>query len=289
MASAKKKHKADPSEKKNIESKGRSPRFDTQKKEKAAPKERKRIRPKEENIMPLNKYLAHSGVGSRKEAVAKIKDGLVEVNGESMLNPAHKVSSKDIVRYKGQVIKPKTVLSYLLVNKPKSMGIGRMDSSKRDVYTIIEEATKEAVYPVGGLPKKYAGLLLMTNDGDLNEQLGNPNNLVEQLYKISLDKELSEEDMEKIRSNALELELPLHIIDIQYADGQNKKEIGLQLKNNQPKILDTIFRSLGYEVLFADRVLLAGLSKKNLSRGFYRHLKSTEIVKLKHFNKYTDA
>ncbi len=288
MASAKKDNKPFSPKKKDFPRKDSRPDFKNKNEEASSPKKRRRIRLETAEKMPLNKFLAHSGVGSRKEAVSKIKDGLVTVNEEVVTNPAMQVSTDDTITYKGAEIKPKNKLAYLLVNKPKGMGIGRMDSEKRDVYTIIEDGSEEPVFPVGGLPKKYAGLLLMSNDGDLTEALGNPNNQVEQLYKVSLDKAITEEDLAKIRDGKLEIDVELHLLDIQYASEENKREVGIHLKNNQAKILDKIFGAVGYQIEYADRVIFAGLSKKNISRGFYRRLKSTEIVKLKHFNNYSE-
>ncbi len=238
--------------------------------------------------MPLNKYLAHANIATRKDAAALIKKGLVTVNGEVENNPAYQVQEKDEVIYKSEKVTPSKDRVYILLNKPK----GVITSHKRTnkglsvMDMILSSITDERVYPVGKLSKSASGLVLITNDGELANELSDAKSQVEKVFKISLDQELKKSDLNKIKKGVNLDDQTIMVDDINYLDEDDKSQIGVQIHTGVPNAVKRIFTTMGYKVNALDRVIYAGLSKKNLPRGKHRILNAKEIVKLKHFNKY---
>ncbi len=234
----------------------------------------------------LNRFIANSGVCSRRKADELIEKGEVTVNGEVVRELGYKVKYSDKVKYGGKLLKPGKLV-YVLLNKPKDY-ITTMDDpmERRTVIELTAKATDERIYPVGRLDRNTTGLLLLTNDGDLAEKLAHPRNQVKKIYEVELDKSLSAKDFEKIREG-IELEDgPAKVDQISYLDGKSKKFLGVEIHIGRNRIVRRIFEALGYEVVRLDRVIYAGLSKKDLPRGRYRHLTKEEIIYLKHLNKY---
>ena len=234
--------------------------------------------------MRLNKFLAHSGICSRRKAVEYIKDGLVLVNGKSERNPAVFVQKTDKVVYKGQKVRPEFNKVYYLMNKPKNLVTTVKDERGRPtVMDIIDKRVKERVYPVGRLDRATTGLLLFTNDGDLAKKLSHPSHEIKKVYHVILDKEVSENDLELIREG-IQLKDGMTDVDaVDYYQERGKQEIGIELHSGKNRIIRRIFEHLGYRVEKLDRVFYAGLTKKDLPRGWIRKLTNREVIMLKHF------
>jgi len=234
------------------------------------------------DLIRLNKFMANSGVGSRREADELIKMGLVTVNGETITEMGHKVKITDDVRYEGKKLKAEKPV-YVLLNKPKGFITTTDDPQERNtVMNLVASAGKERIYPVGRLDRNTTGLLLLTNDGDLADKLTHPSYNVKKIYKVELDKPLTKNDFVKIKEG-IRLEEGRAMVDDLAIIGEDNKVIGIELHIGWNRIVRRIFESLGYEVLKLDRVVYAGLDKKDLGRGEWRFLKPEEVVTLKHF------
>jgi len=238
----------------------------------------------DKDLIRLNKYLANAGVCSRREADELIRAGAVSVNGVIVTELGTKVSSTDKVQYGDQTLK-REKLQYLLLNKPKGY-ITTLDDpqDRKTVFSLIQDACKERIYPVGRLDRNSTGLLLFTNDGDLAKKLTHPSYGVTKLYHVELDKQLTKNDFAKIMEG-VELEDGFVKFDaMEYtSEGSSKKELGVQIHSGRNRIVRRVFESFGYTVVKLDRVLFAGLTKKNLPRGKWRFLAQEEINHLKMF------
>jgi 23S rRNA pseudouridine2605 synthase len=234
--------------------------------------------------MRLNKYIAHCGICSRRQAAELVKEGQVIVNGEVVTEPGVEVSLTDIVTYKGQNVRPEDRKVYILMNKPKNVITTSDDERGRTtVLDLLKGKVKERIYPVGRLDRDTTGLILLTNDGDLAQKLAHPRNSVVKVYKVGLDKSLSLNHMEAI-SAGLELEDGKAEVDNVYFIEGKKSEIGIEIHTGKNRIVRRIFEHLGYNVLTLDRIFYAGLTKKDLPRGFFRRLTEREVIQLKHFS-----
>jgi 23S rRNA pseudouridine2605 synthase len=230
----------------------------------------------------LNRYISNSGVCSRREADELIKMGLVTVNGTVVTEMGHKVDRKDVIKYDGKTLRAEKPV-YILMNKPKGFLTTTKDPQDRNtVMQIIAESVKERVYPVGRLDRNTTGLLLLTNDGELTDKLSHPSYNVKKIYKVDLDKPLTKADFEKIKAG-VRLEEGKAMVDDLAMVSDDGKTIGIELHIGWNRVVRRIFESLGYEVVKLDRSVYAGLDKKDLSRGHWRHLTREEVVRLKHY------
>lgn len=236
--------------------------------------------------MPLNKYLAHSGVCSRRDAADVVRSGKVKVNNQLITEPGHKVTTKDEVTVGGKKIYPTKDLVYILLNKPKDYITTTEDpQNRKTVLDLIQHATKERVYPVGRLDRNTSGVLLLTNDGELAQKLTHPSNEIKKVYAVSLDRPLDKKDFDQILKG-IALEDGIAKVDsLGYTDTQDKTQIGVEIHSGKNRIVRRIFESLGYEVRNLDRVIFAGLTKKNVVRGKWRFLSEKEVRELKYFGK----
>lgn len=232
--------------------------------------------------MTLNKYIAHSGTCSRREAAEMVKKGKVKVNGELALDPGYRVQEFDEVTIAGKKLTPQKNRVYLLLNKPKGYITTTDDPQGRDtVMDLVAGAEIDRLYPVGRLDRNTTGLLLLTNDGDLAQKLSHPSYETKKVYQVTLDKPLTKKDFEAILAG-LELEDgPVTVDALSYLDEKN--ELGIEIHSGRNRIVRRIFESLGYTVEKLDRVMYAGLTKKNLPRGEWRLLEEREVILLKHF------
>ncbi len=234
------------------------------------------------DLIRLNKFMANSGVGSRREADELIKLGLVTVNGETITEMGHKVKPTDDVRYEGKKLKRENPV-YVLLNKPKGFITTTDDPQDRNtVMNLVANAGKERIYPVGRLDRNTTGLLLLTNDGELADKLTHPSYNVKKIYRVELDRPLTKNDFIKIQEGVHLEEGKAIVDDLAMVDG-DPNVIGIELHIGWNRIVRRIFESLKYEVIKLDRGGYAGLDKKDLGRGQWRFLKPEEIVKLKHF------
>ncbi|MDP4282986.1 MAG: pseudouridine synthase [Bacteroidota bacterium] len=213
--------------------------------------------------MPLNKFLAHCGVTSRRDAVTLIIDGKVTVNKKLITQPAFKVNEKDDVVYNGKKLYVTKNLVYILLNKPKDYITTTDDpQNRKTVLQLTKNATDQRIYPVGRLDRNTSGVLLLTNDGDLTQELTHPSFNIKKVYEAKLDKPLTKADFEKILSG-LKLEDGEIFADaLAYADSKDKSVIGIELHSGRNRIVRRIFEHLGYDVKGLDRVMYANLTKK---------------------------
>ena len=228
----------------------------------------------------LNKYIANSGVCSRREADTYIEHGSVAVNGNLVTEMGYKVQPDDIVRFDGTSITPEQK-KYILLNKPKNY-ITTMDDDRgrKTVMDLVSNASKERIYPVGRLDRNTTGLLLFTNDGELAKKLTHSKHDVRKLYHASLDKKLELKDLEKLRGEVIIEGKKVFIDAVSYVDGQPKSEVGIEIHSGRNRIVRKIFEHLGYKVSKLDRVIFAELTKKNLPRGRWRELTNQELSNL---------
>ena len=238
----------------------------------------------DQDDMRLNKYLALSGVSSRRKCAEYIQEGLVKVNGNVVTDIGHRVQKSDKVQYRGKPVKPVTRMVYYLMNKPKdTITTASDEKGRKTVMDLIKNKVKERVYPVGRLDRNTTGLLILTNDGDLALKLSHPRHRVKKIYHVVLDRTLRKPDLEKILAG-VQLEDGMAEVDgIDYVENQPKNEVGITIHIGKNRIVRRIFESLGYQVEKLDRVYYAGLTKKDLPRGFVRPLTKQEVIMLKHF------
>jgi 23S rRNA pseudouridine2605 synthase len=235
-----------------------------------------------EEEMPLNKYIAHCGVCSRRDAVELVKEGKVKVNGQLITDPGHKIMPDDVVMLGDKKLTVQKGLVYILLNKPKDYITTNDDpQGRRTVMDLLVGADAERLFPVGRLDRNTTGLLLITNDGDLTQKLAHPSYKVKKIYQATLDKPLTKADSEKIINGVTLEDGVAHVDTLAYLESKN--ELGLEIHSGRNRIVRRIFEHLGYEVVKLDRVMYGGLTKKNLPRGKWRYLNEREIVLLKHF------
>ena len=229
----------------------------------------------------LNRYIAHAGICSRREADKLIEAGLVTVNGKVVTELGTKVQPGDDVRYNSQRLGNERKV-YLLLNKPKDY-VTTLDDphAKKTVMELIVKACRERIYPVGRLDKNTTGVLLFTNDGDLTKRLTHPSFNKKKIYHVFLDKNMAHADLQKIAAG-IELDDGFIQVDaIAYSSPDSKREVGLEIHSGKNRVVRRIFEQLGYKVTKLDRVYFAGLTKKNLPRGRWRFLTEKEVEMLK--------
>jgi len=235
--------------------------------------------------MPLNKFLAHCGVCSRRDAVDLIKDGKVKVNGNVVKEPAFKVTEKDDVQFNGKKLFVSKNLVYILLNKPKDYITTTDDpQGRKTVLQLTKMATTERIYPVGRLDRNTSGVLLLTNDGELTQKLSHPSYNITKVYEAKLDKALTKADFDKILAGVQLEDGEIKADSLAYADSRDKSVIGIEIHSGRNRIVRRIFEHLGYDVKALDRVLYATLTKKNVERGKWRFLSEKEIRLLKYLN-----
>ena len=228
----------------------------------------------------LNRFIAQSGLCSRREADDYIQAGLVSVNGVIVTELGSKVKPTDEVKFNDSRIEGEKKV-YLVLNKPKGYVTSLEDPhADKTVMDLVKGACEERIYPVGRLDKNSLGLLLFTNDGDMTRQLTHPSYRKKKIYQVSLDKPLTRADMDRIAEGITLEDGEIHADEIAYVK-EDKSEIGIEIHSGRNRIVRRIFESLGYSVRKLDRVYYAGLTKKNLKRGAWRFLTKEEVMRLK--------
>lgn len=229
----------------------------------------------------LNKYIANSGICSRREADELISQGLVEVNGKVITEMGYQVQKTDRVVFDGQGITPEKPV-YVLLNKPKGyISTTKDEKARKTVMDLVANASPYRLFPVGRLDRQTTGLILLTNDGHLTKKLTHPSFGVKKIYHVTLDRKLSVEDLHKI-ADGVRLEEGIAEVDgISFIEGKPKNEVGIELHIGWNRVVRRIFKKMGYEVEALDRVIFAGLTKKNIKRGHWRILTEMEVNNLK--------
>lgn len=236
---------------------------------------------KKDGAIRLNRYIALSGVCSRREADELISTGAVTVNGEICTVLGTLVQPSDKVVVGGEKLKAEKKV-YLLMNKPKGYITTLDDPQQRHtVMELIADACQERIYPVGRLDRNTTGVLLFTNDGDLAKKLTHPSHGARKIYHVGLDKPFAKADMETLLQGLTLDDGPIEVDDAEYVEDSHRKEVGIQIHSGRNRIVRRIFEHLGYTVCKLDRVLFAELTKKNLARGEWRFLTEAEVKFLK--------
>lgn len=237
-------------------------------------------KPSNPNEIRLNKYIANSGICSRREADAHIAIGLVTVNGKVVTEMGYKVKLEDEVRYDGARINPEQK-AYVLLNKPKGFATTTSEGKGRTVMDLVANATSSRIKPIGRLGRNSKGLLLFTNDDAIAGKFTNSKHGVARLFHLELDKNLRLEDLKKIQGGfKIEGKL-IEVEEISYIDNASKKEIGLKIKNTGNTIIRSIFEYFKYEIVSLDCVAIGHLTKKDIPRGSWKHLTEQELNTLK--------
>lgn len=229
----------------------------------------------------LNKYISNSGVCSRREADVFIASGSAAVNGKIITEMGFKVKLTDEVRFDGSLISPEKK-RYVLLNKPKNF-ITTMDDDRgrKTVMELVGNASKERIYPVGRLDRNTTGLLLFTNDGEMAKKLTHPKHNIQKLYQASLDKKLTQGDLNTIAEGFMLDDRRVLVDEVSYILNQPKSEVGVKIHSGRNRIVRRIFEHFNYSVVKLDRVVFAGLTKKDLPRGHWRYLTEMEVNNLK--------
>ena len=236
-------------------------------------------------MIPLNKFVAHAGVCSRRDAAELVKSGKVSVNGQVISEPGFKVTEKDEVTVMGKKISMSRNLVYILLNKPKDFLTTTEDpQGRKTVMDIVKKATQERVYPIGRLDRNTTGVLLLTNDGQLAQKLSHPSYEIRKIYEVRLDKPLVKKDFESIQAGITLDDGFIQPDSLAYADPKDKTIIGIEIHSGRNRIVRRIFEHLGYDVRNLDRVMYAQLTKKNVERGKWRFLTEKEVRLLKFMN-----
>lgn len=236
---------------------------------------------KNDGTIRLNRFIANSGMCSRREADTYIATGCVTVNGDIISEMGYKVKMGDTVSFNGQLLTIEKKV-YVLLNKPKGFVTTVEDAhAEKTVMELVQNACYERIYPVGRLDKNTTGLLLFTNDGDLTKRLTHPKYNRKKIYHVHLDQKVTRAHLDEI-VNGVTLEDGFVAADsVSYADEEDKKQVGIEIHSGKNKIVRRIFEHLGYKVMKLDRVYFCGLTKKNLPRGKWRFLTQEEVNMLK--------
>ena len=229
----------------------------------------------------LNKYLSNAGICSRREADELIGAGLVSVNNKVVTSMGYKVKPTDVVKYNGTTLKTDK-MRYVLLNKPKGF-LASMDDPKarKTVFELVGNACNERIYPVGQMERGSTGVLLFTNDADTAKKLTKKTNGAANIYHIVLDKPLSKQQLDKIAAGTELEDGKVKVEEINFTSDKNPRELGMRIHDNKPRVVRRLFAHYGFEVEKLDRVSFAGLTKKRLNRGDYRHLDPKEVGFLK--------
>lgn len=229
----------------------------------------------------LNKFIANSGLCSRREADEHIQAGLININGVLVTELGVKVLPTDDIRYNGVRITPERKV-YILLNKPKDYVTSVDDPhAKRTIMELVKGACRERIYPVGRLDRMTTGVIMLTNDGDLTKKLTHPTSEIKKIYQVQLDKNLKQDDFNAIAEGLTLDDGVIHVDTISFLKDKDKNMVGIEIHSGRNRIVRRIFEHLDYKVIKLDRVFFAGLTKKGLSRGEWRYLDPKEVGFLK--------
>ena len=231
---------------------------------------------KESDTIRLNKYIANSGLCSRREADENIAIGLVTVNGKVITEMGYQVKRDDEVKFDGARIMPEPK-TYVLLNKPKGFATTTSEGKGRTVMDLVANATTARIKPIGRLGRNSMGLLLFTNDEKIHNKFTNSKNGVARLFHVELDKNLKYEDLKKIQEGFKIEDKLIEVEEISYIENTPKSEIGIKIKNTGNTILRTIFDHLNYDIVKIDCVAIGHLTKKDIPRGHWKHLTTQEV------------
>jgi 23S rRNA pseudouridine2605 synthase len=234
--------------------------------------------PLEPGEIRLNKYIAQSGICSRREADDLIKKGLVSINNNVVTEMGFKVKPNDLVKYQGKIILSEPFV-YIIMNKPKDfITTTEDDKGRKTVMDLLVDKVNERVFPIGRLDRNTTGVLIITNDGELSQMLTHPSFEIKKVYHVVLDKKVSQKDLDQL-VNGIELEDgKVHADAVAYVESDDKRHIGIEIHSGKNRIVRRMFEHLGYDVEKLDRVSFGTFTKKDLPRGKWRHLNNYELA-----------
>jgi 23S rRNA pseudouridine2605 synthase len=242
------------------------------------------MKTKENNTtVPLNAFLAQAGICSRRAAIDLIKKGRITVNENVITQPGYKIKANDIVKYKDQIVKPEKKI-YILLNKPKGF-VTTDERGGKNILELLKSAPEQRLYPIAKLDRDTTGLIIITNDGDLSQNLDHPRNKVFQKYYVVLDKPFNGELMDKLKKGIYLEDGKAWVDKINFAYGKGKNHLSVEIHGGKKRIIKRMFAFLGFKVVGLDRVNYAGLTKKALPVGRWRFLSEEEIDMLAAFAK----
>jgi len=226
----------------------------------------------------LNKFISNAGICARRKADDFIKAGKVTVDGKVVNEMGYRVKFNQEVKFEGKLVKSFNKKVYVLLNKPKNFITTTNDEKDRKtVMDLVKGASTERLYPVGRLDRGTTGLILLTNDGDLAQKLSHPSKEVSKLYMAKVDKSVTLAHLEQLASGVKLDDGLANADEVAYADDHDKSIIGIQIHSGRNRVVRRMFEALGYTVEKLDRVMYAGLTKKDLPRGKWKHLNDREI------------
>jgi 23S rRNA pseudouridine2605 synthase len=237
-------------------------------------------KPSDPNILRLNRYVANSGVCSRREADIFIAAGSVTVNGKAVTEMGYKVKLTDEVKFDGRLLNP-IKKEYIILNKPKDfVTVSKDGRGNRSAMGLISNATKAKLLPVGKMDKSSMGLLLFTNDGELTTRLSSPKNGLRKIYHVEFTKPFANSDLKRVQEGLMVDDKTVRVQDISYIDNAPKNQVGIEIYSTRNNIVRRIFEELDYEIVKLDLVVYAGITKKDLPRGHWRPLTEQEVINL---------
>ena len=232
----------------------------------------------------LNKFIANSGICSRREADVLIQNGDIKVNGKVVFELGTKIKPADKIQYKGKALRCEKLI-YILLNKPKDFITTTDDpQNRKTVIDLVKNHIPERVFPVGRLDRNTTGLLILTNDGELSEILAHPSYNIKKVYEVHLDKPVQQDDLDALDKGIVLDDGPVKI-DAFEVIAPDARTVGLEIHSGRNRIVRRIFENLGYKVVRLDRVMYSFLTKKDLPRGKWRFLKEFEVIRLKQLGK----
>lgn len=230
--------------------------------------------------MKLNSYVAHAGICSRRKAADLIKEGAVAVNGHVVLDPSYDVKDEDKVSVQGKRIKAEQKI-YIMLNKPKGYVTTASDElGRQTVLDLLADSVKERLYPVGRLDRDTTGLLFLTNDGELAHKLAHPRYEISKSYQVTLDKDLTEESLNRIKRGVYLFDGKVQIDELSFCSPRTRVAFRVVLHSGKKRIIRRLFEALGYTVKILERVVYAGIPLKGLAKGQWRYLTKTEVQHL---------
>ena len=233
-------------------------------------------------IIRLNKFIAQSGLCSRREADNLILKGQVSVNGKTIKKMGIIIKKTDKVKVDNKNISPEKKI-YILLNKPKDYITTNKDTHNRKIVIDLIKNVKERIFSIGRLDRKTTGLLLLTNDGELSKKLTHPSHKIKKIYSLQINKPITKNDFNKLKEGIVIDNKKIHINKINTLN--NRKELGIEIHMGKNRIIRKLFESLDYKIIKLDRVMFGPLTKKNLPRGKWKFLDQKELRLLKNFTK----
>ncbi len=229
--------------------------------------------------MRLNKYIAHTGHCTRREASRLLARGEIKVNGEIVKEESYRVMEGDEITHLDKPLQEKIEHRYILINKPKHFSTDIEDKDSKYIMGLIKKEDPEGLIAVDEMGPRSIGLLLLTTDKVLVEKLSQKDRKIRRVYLIKLDKEIDQKDIKKL----LKERKTLKIESASHVDGYELNHIGIEMTIGTEDILTGVISRMGYDIKRIDRSYYAGLTKKDLKRGWSRHLAEMEERMMKHF------